>query len=249
MMKKIYIEQLEKELFYIGNLDLLNKTKIAIVGSRRPNQYTQIKTKELASKLSSSDVCVVSGCAMGVDAIAHNSAGAFNTIGVVANGLDIRYPAVNKKLIEEIEYKGLMLSQFDQGHSARNYNFVQRNEIVVDLSEAIIITQADTNSGSMRSAEFALKKGKKLYVLPHRIGESDGTNLLLKNGLANAIYDIDEFVLQYSQVLTSDTKDEFLEFCKTNPTYDEVVEKFSSKVFEYELLGKIEVKNGLVYCK
>lgn len=243
---KYYLEDLKKELFYKGNMELLNYKKISIVGTRKPNQYTQIKTQELASKLSSIGFCIVSGCAMGVDAIAHNGAGADKTIGVVANGLDIKYPAVNKKLIEQIETKGLMLSPFDYGHKAREYNFVQRNEVVVFLGEVLIVTQADINSGSMRSVEFAKKLGKKIYVLPHRIGESEGTNYLLKTNQATAIYDIDEFVASFGIIQQNILQDDFLEFCKTNPSYDKAVEMYGSKVFEYELLGKIEVKNGIV---
>ena len=84
------------ELFYIGNTTLLKKKKISIVGTRRPNSYTKEFTYKLASKLSDSGICIVSGAAMGVDAIAHQGAKSTNTIAVVANGLDIRYPAINK---------------------------------------------------------------------------------------------------------------------------------------------------------
>ncbi|QOG13085.1 DNA-processing protein DprA [Arcobacter sp. FWKO B] len=246
MISKTYINQLQKELYYIGNLELLQRTKVSVVGTRKPIKYTQIKTSEIVSKLAQRDVVIVSGAAMGVDAIAHSSAKTNNTIAVVANGLDIRYPSVNKKLIEQIEKDGLMLSPFEAGHQARAYNFVQRNELVVGLGDVLIVTQADLNSGSMRSVEFALKMDKKIYVLPHRLEDSEGTNYLLKNNLASAIYNIDEFVSIFGNSTFVEIKDEFLEFCKKNPTYDEAVEKFGSKVFEYELLGKIEVKNGLI---
>ena len=85
-----------KELFYIGNTALLRKRKISIIGTRRPNSYTKEFTYKLASRLSNTGICIVSGAAMGVDAISHNAAKSNNTIAVVANGLDIRYPAVNK---------------------------------------------------------------------------------------------------------------------------------------------------------
>ena len=246
MIKKAYIEKLDCEMFYIGNLDILQKRCVSIVGTRHPNQYTQIKTKELSSKLASLGICLVSGCAMGVDSIVHNSAGYDNTIGVVANGLDIRYPAVNKKMIEQIELNGLMLSSFPMGHTAREYNFVQRNKSVVELGEVLVVAQADINSGSMRSVEFAKKLGKSIYVLPHRIGESDGTNYLLKNNLATAIYDIDEFVSLFGKLNNSAVIDEFLEFCKTNPTYEDAVVLYGAKVFEYELMGQIVVLNGII---
>ena len=253
MIKNIdfHIKELENmkkypnELFYIGNINLLQKQKVSIVGTRRPISYTKNFTFSLTQKLSAAGICIVSGAAMGVDAIAHSAA--TNTIAVVANGLDIRYPAVNKKLITNIEKDGLVLSSYAEGVTSKPYHFVYRNEIVVALGDILIVTQADRKSGSLRSVEFALKQGKEIYVLPHRLGESDGTNDLLKEGLAKPIYDIDEFVSNFGDVKTTHEKDEFLEFVKNYPTYDKAVAKFGEKVFEYELLGKIKVTNGIIF--
>jgi len=237
-----------KSIYYIGNLDLLNKRTISIVGTRKPNNYTKQYTHELAKALTKHNICVVSGAAMGVDAIAHNAATPQNTIAVAGTGLDIRYPAVNKKLIEDIENNGLMLSQFPIKTPSQRYNFPIRNELVVSLGECLIVAQADENSGTMRSVEFALKMNKPIFVLAHRIGESVGTNKLLEQNLATAIYDIDKFIEDFvgfkNEIKHSD---DFLEYCKTTPTYDDVMQKFPEKIFEYELSGKIQVTNGLVF--
>jgi len=234
-----------KDMFYRGNLELLKKEKISIIGTRRPSSYTKILTAKISSELSSRGVCIVSGAAMGVDSISHQNAGANNTIAVMANGLDIKYPSVNKTIITNIEKDGLTLSQFEEGFRATPWSFVVRNEVVVSLGDILIVTEADLKSGSMRSVEFALKMGKKIYVLPHRVGESEGTNYLLKNNLATAIYDIDEFVSMFGSTCKENT-DIFLEFCKTNPTYEECVNKFGDKVFEYELNGKIKIINNII---
>lgn len=235
------------ELFYIGNTQLLKKRKISIVGTRRPNSYTKEFTHKLSSKLSNSGFCIVSGAALGVDAIAHNAAGFNNTIAVVANGLDIRYPSVNKNLISNIEKDGLMLSAYKEKEKARNYTFVLRNEIVVALGEVLIVTQADEKSGTLTSVEYALKMGKKVYTLPHRLNESLGTQKLLKIGLIEVIYDIDEFIESLGGKTELKIKDEVLLYCQSNPTYDEAFSKFSNKIFEYELEGKIKVENGKVF--
>ncbi|MBP7783604.1 MAG: DNA-protecting protein DprA [Aliarcobacter sp.] len=234
------------ELFYIGNTNLLNKRKISIVGTRRPNSYTKEFTYKLASKLSDANVCIVSGAAMGVDAIAHQGATSNNTIAVVANGLDIRYPSVNKNLIVDIEKNGLILSAYKENEKARNYTFVLRNEIVVALGEILIVTQADINSGTLSSVEYALKMGKKVYTLPHRLNESAGTQELLQNGLIEAIYDIDKFVEDICGIKINSSDDEVLNFCRNNPTYDEAMYKFPNKIFEYELEGKIKIENGRI---
>ncbi len=242
-----FMKKYPSEIFYIGNLELLNKPKISIVGSRRPISYTKTLTHKLSSMLSSSGYCIVSGVAMGVDAISHRAAGSSNTIAVVANGLDIKYPAVNKALIEDIQKDGLMLSTYQAGIKATKYTFVHRNEIVVALGEKLIVTQADLNSGSLRSVQYAINMGKEIWVLPHRIGDSQGTNKLIQEGLVKVIYDIDEFIKDLNnQYKPQIIQDDFLQFCSTNPTYDEAVLKYGEKVFEYELLGKISIENGVI---
>lgn len=236
-----------KEIFYIGNTKLLNKTKISIVGSRSPNQYARTLTHEISTKLSQSGICIVSGGAIGVDTIAHKAAGTDCTIMVAGTGLDKRYPAINKNLIADIEKNGLVLSQFKTGVPSNRYNFPLRNELVVALGKVLVVTYADINSGTMRSIEYALKMGKKVYVLPHRIGESNATNELLKKGLVKPIYDINEFAAEFENIgQVPEQKDDFLEYCRSNPTYDEAVAKYGAKVFEYELMEKITIKSGKI---
>lgn len=254
MISKInfYIDELASmkkypdELFYIGNTELLKKRKVSIIGTRRPNSYTKEFTYKLASKLSKADICIVSGAAMGVDSIAHQGASANNTIAVVANGLDIRYPSINKNLIIDIERNGLMLSSYKENEKAKNYTFVLRNEIVVSLSEFLIVTEADINSGSLTSINYALKMGKPIYTIPHRINESLGTQKLIKEGLIKIIYDIDEFIENICGVKNIKIEDEVIEYCKNNPSYESAISKYPNKIFEYELEGKIKIENGKV---
>lgn len=238
-----------KELSFSGNKELLKKRKVSIVGTRKPSKYTREFTQKLAATLSKYDVCVISGGAMGVDAIAHAGAGSKNTIAVLPCGIDIKYPSVNKNLLASIEEKGLLLSQFELGFKSRPWTFVTRNELVVALGEVLVVCEADLKSGSMRSIEYALSMGKDIYVLPQRLGESAATNELLESGRAKAIYNIEEFA---SRFLNNDSRnicvleDDFLKFCSCNPTYDEVLIKFPSRIFEAELNGEVEVVNGRV---
>jgi len=237
-----------KELYGIGNLELLTRPKVSIVGTRRPSSYTKHFTYLLSQALSKRGVCIVSGAAMGVDAIAHNGAGFENTIAVVANSLNVRYPAVNRLLIEAIEKEGLMMSQFPETFKATPWSFVVRNELVVALGDVLIVTEADENSGSMRSVEFALKMGKKIFVLPQKLDESRGTNKLLSDGLAEPIYDVETFADIYGVSPKNDSieKDEFFYFCQKSPTLDSAIEQFSNRVYEAELEGLIFIENGLV---
>ncbi len=237
-----------KQIYYKGDASLLKRKKVSIVGSRKPTPYARALTYEIASKLAKTGVVVVSGGAIGIDAIAHKAVGASNTIMVSATGLDKRYPAINKKLIEQIENEGLVLSQFKESTPSFKYNFPLRNELIVALGEVLVVPYADKNSGTMRSVEYAKKLQKEIFVLPHRLGESEGTNSLLAKGEAKVIFDIDAFVQRFG-AYKERSLDPFLEFCKTNPTYEDAVQKFSDRVFEAELTGEIEIKNGRVFLQ
>ncbi len=251
-----------KTLFYLGDEKLLSRRKISIVGTRRPSTYTKNMTYSLSKALVNAGFIIVSGGAMGVDCLAHQGAGASASIAVVASGLDIRYPAINKGLIKDIEEQGLVLSTFEAGQKPRPYSFVLRNELVVALGEVLIICEADMDSGSLHSANFARAMGKEIYVLSHRIDESLGTNFLLRQNYAKNIYNFDDFLSSlgikkdskqdFEQGVKIDKKehqDEFLKFCKTNPSYEEALERFGAKVYEYELKGSILVKDGSITLK
>jgi DNA processing protein len=111
----------------------------------------------------------------------------------------------------------------------------------------LIVTQADIDSGTMRSVEYAIKMKKPIWVLPHRNGDSDGTNMLLKKGLAKAIYDIEEFADIFGKESCEDIiKDEFYYFIQTSPTLDEAIVKFGDRVYEAELEGVVTIQNGIV---
>lgn len=235
-----------ERLYVSGNVELLNRRRVSIVGSRRPTQYAYAAAHRIASALAACGVAVVSGGAMGIDAAAHRGAGAANTIAVLPCGIDLRYPAVNAALLEQISAEGLLISQFEPGFRATPWSFVARNEVVVALSEVLVVAEAQKGSGSMRSVEFAGRMGKKIYVLPHRIGESDGTNALLEEGAAEAIYDIDEFAALFSDGDSKRAEEEFIDFCATHPAYEEVLERFGELLFEAELEGRVAVINGRV---
>jgi DNA processing protein len=234
-----------KQLYFKGELSLLKRPMVSIVGTRKPCNYTKEMTTMLAQRFASAGYVVVSGAAMGVDALAHKAAFP-NTIAVMANSLDIIYPKINQRLIEGIFHEGLALSEYDAGTRATKYSFVVRNRIVVALGEFLIITEADEKSGTMRSAEIALELGKKIYVLPHRLGESRGTQKLLREGNAELILDIDDFVAQFGEVIPQE-EDPLLSFCQKIPSLHEAVAQFGDQVYEYELEGLVEIKNLKVY--
>jgi len=239
------MKKIPEKIFFRGDTSLLEKPMVSIVGTRTPSQYTKQMTADLAHRLASVDVVVVSGGAMGVDGQAHYGAGYENTIAVMPCGLDVRYPMTHRDMFEQIEKRGLLLSQYEEGIKAANWTFVVRNEMVVALGDVLIVAEALRDSGSMRSVEYAKKMGKKIYTFPHRAGESDGSMDLVKAGEAEVIYDIDIFVAQYGHVKKIED-DAFLLYCEGSPSYEEALQKFGEKVAIYELEGKVVIKDGRI---
>ncbi len=222
------------ELFYKGDLSLLEKQKIAIVGSRKAGKYTKETTYLLSKKLSKK-YTIITGGALGVDTQAHK--GAYpNTIFVSPSSLDIIYPKSNENLIKNIYKNALAVSEYEKNYRPYKYTFLQRNRIIVALSDFVIIAEADKKSGSMRSFEWAKEYGKKVYVLPHRINESSGTRYLAGTNQAEVIWDIDEFC----KSLGIDENEKIMNL-------NEALKEYGSQLYEMELDGKVNIKNGKVY--
>ncbi len=249
IIKKIPKELLElknppKELYFKGNIDLLNAPKIAIIGSRRASVYTKNCVLSLANMLKNAGVVVVSGGAIGVDIKAHEGAMPLS-IGVFANGLDEIYPRSNERSIKELYKNALAISENEPNYKAKPYDFLLRNRLIIALSKAVVIAQADLKSGSMQSARLCKELKKELFVLPQRLNESEGTNLLLAKKEASLINDFKAFVKLFAQP-KEEEKDEFLEFCKKENSLDKILAKFGNLVYEYELLGKLEINGTFV---
>ena len=232
-----------ERLFYRGDLTLLQSAhKIAIVGTRKPNPYTKAFVAQIASKIARYGGIVVSGGALGVDIIAHAHAQP-RTIMFSPSSLDILYPKSNAQLISQMMSQALVLSEYEREYMPHRYSFLERNRLVIAMSEVVIIPQADLYSGSMQSARLALELGKPLFVLPHRIGESEGTNSLLQSSKARAIYHIDGFI---EEILGKEigARDEVLDFIALNPSIEAGLERFGALLYEYELEGKIRREGG-----
>ncbi|MCR8695865.1 DNA-processing protein DprA, partial [Campylobacter sp. RM19073] len=160
---------------------------------------------------------------------------------VFGNGLDQIYPIQNSKIIKDIYENSLALSTYEPDITAKGWQFLERNLITVALSDAVVVAQADIQSGSMSSARAAIKFGIPLYVLPQRLGESSGTNELLQSGKAQIITDFDKFAMKFGVENYDNIGDEVVEFIKQNSNFDDCYAKFGDLIYEYELDGKIAI--------
>jgi len=174
------------------------ETAIAIVGSRRASGYGISTTEKMARGLARQGITVVSGMARGVDAAAHRAALAEGgrSIGVLGCGVDIVYPAENRKLFEEMTSKGALVSEFSMGTQPLAENFPRRNRIISGLCRGVLVVEAAEGSGSLITAQCALEQGRDVFAIPGNIysSTSRGTNRLIKDGakLVERIEDIIE---------------------------------------------------------
>ena len=174
-----------KSLYAIGEIPDL--PMIAIVGTRKPTDYGRQISYQLSSQLAKAGFCVVSGMALGVDAIVHKAAieAGGKTIAVLGSGLDKPYPISNHGIYKEIASgAGAVISEYPLGTQAYKQNFPARNRIIAGLSLATIVTEADAKSGSLITANFALQANRTVMAVPGNISSprSAGPNNLIKNG-------------------------------------------------------------------
>jgi DNA processing protein len=184
-------------LYLKGEL-LSSETAIAIVGSRRASGYGISTTEKMARGLARHGITVVSGMARGVDAAAHRAALAEGgrSIGVLGCGVDLVYPAENRKLFEEMSSKGALVSEFSMGTKPLAENFPRRNRIISGLCRGVLVVEAAEGSGSLITAQCALEQGRDVFAIPGNIHSSTsrGANRLIKDGakLVESIEDIIE---------------------------------------------------------
>ncbi len=189
MLKEIH--KPPNPLYYAGDLGLVERTCVAVVGSRRATAYGCRNAEALGKKLAGRGASVVSGMAKGIDSCAHRGALSVQwqgskggTIAVLGCGIDVCYPASNKGLRDEISQSGLILSEYPPGTRPARYMFPQRNRIISGLSIATVVVQAPGSSGALITAETAAEQGRSVYAVPGNIDSASnlGSNKLICDG-------------------------------------------------------------------
>ncbi|HEO6839350.1 TPA: DNA-protecting protein DprA, partial [Streptococcus agalactiae] len=172
-------------LFYQGNIELLSKPKLAVVGARQASQIGCQSVKKIIKETNNQFV-IVSGLARGIDTAAHVSAlkNGGSSIAVIGSGLDVYYPTENKKLQEYMSYNHLVLSEYFTGEQPLKFHFPERNRIIAGLCQGIVVAEAKMRSGSLITCERALEEGREVFAIPGNIidGKSDGCHHLIQEG-------------------------------------------------------------------
>ena len=171
-----------------GDVSLLDRRCVAVVGTRRATAYAERVAKELGRVLALAGATVVSGLARGVDACAHRGAleagGA--TAAVLGTGLDVVYPRAHAALQRTIAQNGLLLSELEPMDPAHGGSFPERNRIIAALCVATIVVEGGVGSGALITARHAMEMGRNVGVVPGPIDvpQAQGSNALLAEGAA-----------------------------------------------------------------
>jgi DNA processing protein len=169
-----------------GDLAILDRPTVAIVGTRRATAYAERVTRQLATTLARAGACVISGLARGVDASAHRGAlevqGA--TVAVLGTGLDVCYPKAHAPLQRDIATRGLLLSELPPDDAAHRGSFPRRNRIIAALARVTIVVEAPVKSGALITAAHALEMNRTVAAVPGPIDvpQAQGSNELLRDG-------------------------------------------------------------------
>ena len=171
-------------LWAIGNISLLQRPAISMVGARNASSLGTRMAKSLATELGQLGYVIVSGLARGVDAAAHLAAMDTGTIAVQAGGVDVMYPAKNTELSMNIASKGLRISEMPMGLQPMARHFPKRNRIISGLAQATVIVEAAAKSGNLITARDALDQGRDVLAVPgHPFdARAAGGNMLIRDG-------------------------------------------------------------------
>ncbi len=191
-------------LYYIGDINLINKFCISIVGSRKPSAYGLFAARKFSKELSERDIVIVSGLALGIDTQAHKSAIESNgkTIGILGTSFDNIYPKSNQNFSSDMINSGnLIISEYPLNKKTMPYHFVQRNRLISGIGQGLVVIEAGEKSGTLTTVDFALEHGKNVFSVPGNIDSvnSIGTNNLIKSG-AKLITKVDDILEDYPEI-------------------------------------------------
>lgn len=174
-------------LYVRGNVELLDRHSLAIVGARRPTPYGNQMAERLARDLAERGLVIVSGLARGIDSSAHKGALASTrgaTIGVLGSGIDVVYPKENKKIFAQMEERGAIITEFPMGTFPAPQNFPIRNRVIAGIGLGVVVVEGAQYSGSLITARLAMEFNREVYGVPGNVTQptSFGPNQLIKQG-------------------------------------------------------------------
>lgn len=232
-------------LYIKGNISILSSPSLAVVGSRKYTRYGAKVAYDLSKKCAQSGLTIVSGLALGVDAIAHRATidCGGKTVGVLGCGLDRIYPVSNFQLGKEIiEKGGAVVSEFPPGTPPLRHHFPQRNRIIAGLCAGVLVVEAAEKSGALITAYQALEYSREVFSVPGNIDSlaSFGTNKLIQNG-AKAVMEASDILSELNieeKIVEEKSRKEFIQ-----SEEEKIIEEILSD--GDKLVDEIVLKSGL----
>ncbi len=221
---------------------LIQRETVAVVGTRRSDHRSERIACRISGDLARKGISVVSGMAIGIDRAAHMGALDVmgSTVGILANGIDVVYPKLNRDLYERIESSenSALVSEYPPGILAGKWTFVRRNRIISGMSLGTVVIKAGLKSGAMITARYAVEQNREVFACPGHSFDQDyeGCNRLIKNGavIVTSSGDITDELPDYnrfnclSDVLPgTEIKDKVIEIPAGNPLEEEVIRYLS----------------------
>jgi len=259
-------------LYIRGEITELDEWSVAIVGTRRASAYGREVAHTLATQLAHNGVTIISGLALGIDAVAHQAAldAGGRTIAVLGSGVDQLYPAQNRNLALNMVARGAVVSEYALGTQPEANNFPPRNRIISGLSRGVIVVEAGERSGALITTRYAAEQGRDVFAVPGSILHpgSIGCNTLIQNG-ATPLLSIDDVLEQLDLTRISEQsitrksvpldpyETDLLAYLSAEPSYiDEIVrrsnmpsEKVSSLLTIMELKGVVRQSSSMSYVR
>jgi len=187
-------------LYYKGTSDLNALRVISIVGTRHCTNYGKDLIQKFISELRqfNPNILIVSGMAYGIDICAHNNAldNGFDTVAVLAHGLDTLYPAHHKETAKRMLTQGGLLTEFMTMSNADKRNFIQRNRIVAGIADATLVVESAAKGGGLITASIARSYGREVFAFPGAIGQpySEGCNQMIRDNKATLLTSAEDLV-------------------------------------------------------
>ena len=202
-------------LFARGDLALLERSSVAVVGTRTATRLGMSIARSFAEQVTDRGHAVVSGLALGIDGAAHEGALAAKSgrapgpVGVVASGLDVCYPRRHERLWSEVTRRGLMISTAPLGGRPGAHLFPKRNRVIAGLGCITLVVESHRTGGSLHTARAAADFGRIVLACPAALDNmaGDGVNALLANGSARLCRDVNDIFLALGQTVNADRGD------------------------------------------
>lgn len=227
-------------LYLKGSLLPEDDWAVAVVGTRHASVYGKEAARMLSADLARNGVTVVSGLAVGIDAVAHQAAldAGGRTIAVLGSGLDVVYPEQNRRLAEAIVQRGALITEYPLGTQPERSNFPPRNRIISGLSLGVVVVEAGARSGALITADFAVDQGREVFAVPGSIFQKscEGTNRLIQDGAKPVLSATD--VLEELNLHQVAQQAEVRATVPTTPTEKALLDLLSAEPIHVDELGR-----------